>query len=298
MKRATNYFFILIFFTICTSATASNSQHGLSQESETRLAMCCIFRDEAEYLQEWIEFHKIVGVEHFYLYNNLSQDNYLEILQPYIERGEVDLFEWDRESSDETTWSLVQVAAYNHCLKMAKGSTTWLAFLDTDEFLFSRSGDKIQDSLQFVIDDPNLNRKCGGILIPWILFGTSNVEKIPRNRTLIETLTMCQGRKDKKGKTICRPEYVWKIQSAHHALYTPGSLGIRDNSGLLMHDLQLNHYWARDEDFLWNVKVARQNKWGVNYGDMKERSRSLNSIMDTEILYYVPILRKNLGLQN
>lgn len=30
------------------------------------LAVCAIFRDEAPYLAEWIEFHRLVGVEHFY----------------------------------------------------------------------------------------------------------------------------------------------------------------------------------------------------------------------------------------
>ncbi len=35
-----------------------------------------------------------MGAKHFYLYNNLSQDNYLEVLQPYIESGDVELIEW------------------------------------------------------------------------------------------------------------------------------------------------------------------------------------------------------------
>ncbi len=34
------------------------------------MSLCAIFKDEADYLREWIEFHRIVGVEHFYLYNN------------------------------------------------------------------------------------------------------------------------------------------------------------------------------------------------------------------------------------
>jgi hypothetical protein len=27
--------------------------------------ICAIFRDEAPYLQDWIEFHQIIGCEHF-----------------------------------------------------------------------------------------------------------------------------------------------------------------------------------------------------------------------------------------
>ena len=30
-----------------------------------QVSICAIFKDEAPYIKEWIEFHKIVGVEHF-----------------------------------------------------------------------------------------------------------------------------------------------------------------------------------------------------------------------------------------
>lgn len=51
------------------------------------LSVCSIFKNEAPYLREWIEYHLIVGIEHFYLYNNNSEDNFEEVLRPYIEKG-------------------------------------------------------------------------------------------------------------------------------------------------------------------------------------------------------------------
>jgi len=38
------------------------------------LSICAIFKDEAPYLPEWIEFHRLVGVERFFLYDNGSGD--------------------------------------------------------------------------------------------------------------------------------------------------------------------------------------------------------------------------------
>lgn len=38
------------------------------------LAVCAIFKDEAAYLREWLDFHLLMGVEHFYLYDNGSSD--------------------------------------------------------------------------------------------------------------------------------------------------------------------------------------------------------------------------------
>ena len=34
-----------------------------------RLAACAIYRDEADYLAEWIEFHRLCGFELFFLYD-------------------------------------------------------------------------------------------------------------------------------------------------------------------------------------------------------------------------------------
>jgi hypothetical protein len=39
------------------------------------LAMCAIAKNEGRYLQEWIEYHKLLGVEMFYIYDNESTDN-------------------------------------------------------------------------------------------------------------------------------------------------------------------------------------------------------------------------------
>ena len=44
------------------------------------------FKNEAPYLREWIEFNHIVGVDHFFLYNNNSEDNYEEIIEPYVKK--------------------------------------------------------------------------------------------------------------------------------------------------------------------------------------------------------------------
>ena len=36
------------------------------------LSVCAIYRNEAPYLAEWIEFHRLVGAERFFLYDNGS----------------------------------------------------------------------------------------------------------------------------------------------------------------------------------------------------------------------------------
>ena len=51
------------------------------------LSVCAIYKNEARYLAEWLEFHLLAGVEHFFLYNNNSTDDHREVLAPYLRAG-------------------------------------------------------------------------------------------------------------------------------------------------------------------------------------------------------------------
>jgi hypothetical protein len=47
------------------------------------LSASTIYRDAASYLAEWIEFHRLMGVERFFLYDNGSTDGHRDVLAPY-----------------------------------------------------------------------------------------------------------------------------------------------------------------------------------------------------------------------
>ena len=34
------------------------------------VSICAMYKNEAKYILEWIEYHLMIGVDHFYLYNN------------------------------------------------------------------------------------------------------------------------------------------------------------------------------------------------------------------------------------
>src|SRR4051794_35476653 len=105
----------LLFLCFCIKVLNAN-------DYPYQLAIGAIFRDEAPYLKEWIEFHKLVGVQHFYLYNNYSTDDYESVLRPYIEIGEVEVIQWPYTSSSWENWLYeVQASAYTDCISLAKG---------------------------------------------------------------------------------------------------------------------------------------------------------------------------------
>ena len=98
-----------------------------SMKNKYKVSICAIFKDEADYLKEWIEFHRIVGIEHFYLYNNNSVDNYDQVLKPYIDQGIVSLKNWPKPQS--------QMEAYQDFMDDNSLETEWVGFIDLDEYV-------------------------------------------------------------------------------------------------------------------------------------------------------------------
>jgi len=157
------YFLILTILLLASKINAA--QYNLS--------ICAIFKNEAPYFKEWIEFHKLQGVEHFFLYNNNSDDDYLTVLQPYINTGEVTLRQWPYEYNSELkNLEIIIRNAYADCIQTYRTMTNWLAVIDIDEFLFCPDG---QDLPSFLIDYEGY----GGVCVNWRLFGTSHLETIP-----------------------------------------------------------------------------------------------------------------------
>ena len=129
-----------------------------SKKYKYKICICAIFKDEAKYLDEWIRYHLVIGIDHFYLYNNNSDDEYLKVLKPYIEKKIVDLIDWPHKHS--------QMSAYEDCYKKNNNHTNWLAFIDLDEFICPIATDDIKPWLE-------QHNKYPGIAIYWKQFGSN-----------------------------------------------------------------------------------------------------------------------------
>jgi Glycosyltransferase family 92 len=110
------------------------------------IALVVMIRGEDDYLLEWIEFHLMMGVEHFFIYHN---DNGLEkntkiLLQPYIEKRIVTYIPWPDVQNSRDKWDdlkalSVQQLAYGHCTLSFRHHFKWLIKIDIDEFIYPRS---------------------------------------------------------------------------------------------------------------------------------------------------------------
>lgn len=305
------------FATLLILSTLFISQKIYCIEYQYDLVICAIFRNEATYMREWLEFHKLVGVQHFYLYNNNSQDNYKEILEPYIKNKIVELVDWNslyREQGNGTVPS-GQIACYKDALQRITGTTKWAAFIDIDEYLFP----VIDNNLVHFLKD---YESYGGLCVNNLVFGTSKINKIPNNAIRIEYLTLCSNieANDIHGslwvKPIVRPERVKDILSPHNFEYIQGFYGVNSDKEIIknrfkseravLDKIRINHYWAGDAEHIIKTKMPRLiNKFcknGEYYNQILYTSKILLQVLnldqyeDRTIFKYLDKLKQNLRI--
>ena len=223
-------------------------------------------------MREWIEYHKAIGVSHFYLYNNASDDNYLEILMPYILSGRVELFDLLEKSINVNEHNGFQKDAYNHALNLAKGRNEWLAIIDSDEFICMPKHNDLKKFLKSY-------KYARGIVMHWVMYGSSGIQELGPSDLQIEHLVyraLADPSEHTLYKSMVRPEYV-TFANIHHCLYRKDSVVVYGNhervsrnhkfSKLPIDDIRINHYWWRDEKFFNEVKRPRRREWESGYSD-------------------------------
>ncbi|MBQ9168032.1 MAG: glycosyltransferase family 92 protein [Oscillospiraceae bacterium] len=219
-------------------------------QKKYRVSICAIFKNEAPYIREWIEFHKIVGVDHFYMYNNNSDDDYASVLQPYVENGDVTLVQWPHDQA--------QMRCYRDCIENYRQETQWLGFIDLDEFIVPKSTHDIYSYLQ------PFEKNRGSVAIYWKLFGTSGRFDRDTEGLVTEDFTVCWKKHCNIGKCFYNTSYDFDGGSdrnacLHHIfwanwkgrnyppvnLFDQVCLGNRHKATAEDFPIQINHYFTK-----------------------------------------------------
>lgn len=214
------------------------------EKKKYSFSICTCFKNESSNLKEWIEYHKLIGVDHFYLYNNNSTDDYKKILKPYIEEGSVTLIEFSQTP--------VQPYCYEHWIRHFRSESSWLAMTDIDEYFVPLRDVDIKEWLRKW-------QKYPVILVYWKMFGTSGLIEHNDNKLITEQYVNCWPKLYDCGKIIYNTDYDININvGMHHSnVARKGWLrippvnqwgkfvlyGINRFSNKEL-DIQLNHYWS------------------------------------------------------
>jgi Tfp pilus assembly protein PilF len=216
------------------------------------LSLCLICKDENDYLTEWLDYHILMGVDRFYIYDNESQISLRETLKDYIERGWVVVLDIPGRS--------VQLFAYDHCLQTFGPFTQWMGFIDTDEFLVPKTCLDLKELLKGY-------EQYGGLAVSSLFFGSSGQKERPVSGQIaaytLRTHDTFHG--NMSMKSIVQPGRTSMPYSPHDFAYHSGYWGV--NEGLLRVDsqdfpnhiekIQLNHYFCRSESEI-ELKLRRR----------------------------------------
>jgi hypothetical protein len=255
------------------------------------VALCLRFLNEAPYLDEWINYYLAAGIDHFYLYNNMSDDNFAEVLAPHIAAGYITLIEWPNKPASP--------AADEDFIRRTIGRFEWVGVFDADEFIIIRDGRKIPEFLKGFPNAP-------AVALHWYYFGSNGHRKRPSN-SVIEAYTRRQPTPNRHVKCFVRPETVTQNRNAHCWFYRGARWAVNEHGKPILGTIGkptaehawINHYYCKSlEDFL--EKALR--KFTVNGTPMKYRSRvteraeaaiaESNDVEDRSAIVYLQMISK------
>jgi len=244
----------------------------MAESRRYKLAVATMFRDEAPHLHEWVEYHRMVGVEHFWLYDDGSSDAWRDVLAPHLDSGLVDVFDWPAPSP--RAYMSFQVESQRDAVRLATGRARWLALIDIDEFLLPFAQDTVTACLDRDFAD------AAAVYVNWRNFGTGGIH-LERAGPMLCRLTACADAlhpRNAIGKSIVRPDCVRPeaMWHPHHAPLASGAVYFNgDGDAVPTEDLEprldgqvhqrllrINHYPLRDEVFFRSVRLPRVHRLG------------------------------------
>eukprot|EP01113_Clastostelium_recurvatum_P005379 TRINITY_DN1240_c0_g1_i2.p1 TRINITY_DN1240_c0_g1~~TRINITY_DN1240_c0_g1_i2.p1 ORF type:complete len:502 (+),score=103.93 TRINITY_DN1240_c0_g1_i2:154-1659(+) len=266
------------------------------------LVVCTAFRNQAHNIREWLSHHHMLGVQRFYLYDQGSTDAWTDQIRDYMQAGVVHITPWRFGLVPSTR---EQKAAFMHCLKSHGDRSTWMTFIDIDEFFGIigngtvptfvpsvpvRQNDTVPDA---ILPSPMVEpanpavhlpsildqfKHYPGVMVDRVFYGPYPHKSRPEGSTL-ENYTRRQKNGTPSVKSIVQPSQVMDVgcgEGVHTWIYTDGSYGY-DTNGYTrshpcgfsvppaLHTLRLSHYWMKSHD---DFELDRLD-WDMTQGQLR-----------------------------
>jgi hypothetical protein len=240
------------------------------------VGICAIVKDcDPEYLKEWVDWHKLIGVDYFFIYDNDSQIP-IKTLFP----------------NDESIFvypvygARMQQPSYMFCIYMQRWRSQpvcdWIAFIDDDEFIVVESG-SIKEFLA--------EQQSSGIALSLMVFagvgehkgGSNQIDKFIRYTP------------NKGIKSIVQPLTVSDCNNPHSFFYSTGEcidvqgnvVEIWEMKKPIMEKAWINHYWLKSRDeFQEKLKRGRidpNSSWDMGLYDYIDAEATYTSTRIAEI---------------
>ena len=242
------------------------------------LSVVAILKNEAPYLQEWLDYHLIAGVDYFH-----------------------------------APGAVMQMPVYNDAVKRFKFQSRYMAFIDGDEFIYPKSrGGVIVDVVDEILaDKPN----AAGLAINWQMFGSNGQDKADYSRGVLERFTRRAPIDDACNhavKTIANPRKIYFIYNPHCARYFEECYPVNENGNAVTgrvpnaanipvtaEKIAVNHYYVKSrEEYLLKMQRGRCDQPRNDYSMKIFKEKDRNDEFDDGILHYRAARAENFSLES
>ena len=206
-----------------------------------KVALICIAKNEDNYIEEWINYHKKIGIDDIFIYqNDWRWDKTLE-----------NVFKIDFDGVTK------QVESYNHFIQNYHDKYDWGLFIDVDEFLVLKKHKNIKELIQDYME-------YNGLSVNWYLFGDNNIIETLNNYNVIERFTKRQNEVNQHIKTLLKlsPNVRMGVHNPNVPLIDSdrklvnGPFNINGPTDII----QLNHYFVKTkEEFILKINRGRSD---------------------------------------
>lgn len=220
-----------------------------TRSKQNQLVVVAIAKNESEYIREWVAYHKTVGIDRIYLFDNDSTDGMKKYIQDFIDTGFV--------IYKEIHGQCRQMDAYNDALQRYGSKCRYMAFIDCDEFLAPVNSN--ENMVEILDSYFACHKKAAALAVNWCMFGSSHFEDKP-DGLLIENFVW-RAKIGREGtnviKSIICPSRTLFFDNPHYAVCRFG-YAVYDINGKFVENwantieeyngIKVNHYFTKSKE--------------------------------------------------
>tara|TARA_Y100000741_G_scaffold363619_1_gene352307 strand:- start:516 stop:1436 length:921 start_codon:yes stop_codon:yes gene_type:complete len=268
-----------------------------------------MFKNESLILEEWVKYYIDQGVEHFYLIDNGSNDDYETKINKYMDK--ITLIKDNFRVKPNTNYKLKlydnnkkryvfkkvlngarnkihtqSLLSNKYFLEKIKNESIWTMYIDCDEYIYA-PGSKSINNLLIDLDKNNKYNKITDIFIPWKIFGSNNLYKQPNsiingfNKRMkckkLKNRALKQGDIRGHGKSITRTKYL-KILGNHKCRFYIPSITLMPDYSMINNNNKLRRFMMKlryKKHFIHcNHYMLMSKEYFLKYKSQRERGGS------------------------
>lgn len=266
-----------------------------------KVGICTIQRNRGKWIKEWVAFHHVVGITHFYIYLHKCTDNSKEIVTELQKIFNIQCFVVNEDTIRP------QLVAYEHAYQTFGHEIDWMAFIDGDEFLYPSSANALTD----VLKDFEY-KKLSALGVYWQCFGSNGhladpdglvIEDYSRRAPLDfpfnrHIKSIVKGGQGQHCVSAGNAHIFKTIYGTVDELMRPIDKGLMSELQPSYEKIRINHYVVQSRDYFINFKqrsgaadagsnVIREETWW--------QTHDRNEETDTTILRYQAAVKSTLS---